>query len=137
MEWAAEEQAKGHIGNVTLNFVVSSLNYQDMPEVAKIAKRLNISASFWELRSWESSDMSRNVEKYAIFNENHPDHDKLVEVLKDPIFLSSWVVLNDVIKNSCPQETEKQRKKRLKEEEKYIKEMGFDKHIQRPTLDFY
>ncbi|MGN0014758.1 MAG: SPASM domain-containing protein [Candidatus Gastranaerophilaceae bacterium] len=137
LEWAAGEQAKGHIGNVTLNYVVSSLNYQDMAEAAKTAKRLNISASFWELRSWESSDMSKNVEPYAIFEESHPEHDKLVEVLKDPIFLSRWVVLNDVIKNSCPKETEKEAKKRIKEEEKYIKEMGFDKHISRPTLDFY
>lgn len=108
-----------------------------MPEVAKTAKRLNISASFWELRSWESSEMSRNVSKYAIFDECHPEHDKLVEVLKDPIFMSSWVVLNDIIKNSCPKETAAQRKKRLKEEEAFIKEMGFDKHIARPTLDFY
>ena len=137
VEWAANEQAQGRIGNVTLNYVVSSLNYMDMAEVAKTAKRLNISASFWELRSWESSDMSRNVEKYAIFNEDHPEHDKLVEVLKDPIFLSSWVVLNDVIKNSCPKETEKQRQKRLKEEEEYKIKMGFDKHISKPTLDFY
>ena len=57
--------------------------------------------------------------------------------MKDPIFLSSWVVLNDVIKNSCPKETAKQKAKRLKEEEQYIEEMGFDKHIARPSLDFY
>ena len=137
VEWAASEHAKGHIGNVTLNYVVSSLNYQDMPGFAKLAKKLNVSASFWELRKWESSEMSRNVEKYAVFNENHPEHEKLVEVLKDPIFLSSWVVLNDVIKNSCPKETAKQKAKRLKEEEQYIEEMGFDKHIARPSLDFY
>lgn len=137
VEWAAKEQAEGRIGVVNLNYVVSSLNYQDMAEFAKIAKRLNISASFWELRSWGTSDMSRNVEQYAIFNENHPEHDKLVEVLKDPIFLSSWVVLNDVLKNSCPKETAKQRNKRLIEEETYKKKMGFDKHICKPTLDFY
>lgn len=137
IEWAASQQAQGKIGSVIINFVVSSLNYKEMPEVAELAKKLNIIASFWELRSWNTSEMSENVEKYAVFCEEHPEHKNFVEIMKNPIFQSSWVVLNDVIKNSCPQETEKQKALRLKNEAKYRKQAGFDKHIQKPTLDFY
>lgn len=101
VKWAAEQLKIGNIDKCTLNYVVSSLNYQDMIEFAQFAKELNICASFWEVRNWQTSELSKDVSPYAIFEENHPEHYKLVETLKHPIFQSKNVVLNDVLKNLC------------------------------------
>lgn len=101
VKWASKQLKNGNIDKCTLNYVVSSLNYKDMILFAKMAKELDVTASFWEVRKWETSKLSKNVEPYAIFDEKHKEHSKLVEILKNPIFLDNHVVLNDILKKLC------------------------------------
>ena len=84
---------------MTLNFVVSSLNYQEMPAFAQMAVDLGVRASFWEVRNWCSSELSNDVSPYAIFDKNHPEHQKFLEVINNPIFKADKIVMNDILKN--------------------------------------
>ena len=63
------------------NFVVTSLNYKDMPKYAAMAKIYNAVPFFWEYRKNQSSQHLENVE---IWEENHPKHKDFVRVLKHP-----------------------------------------------------
>ena len=99
IKWVAKQQELGNITDCKLNFVVSSINYKEMPDFAKFALDLKVKASFWELRQFESSVLSKNIKPFAIFEENHPAHQKLVEVLQNPVFREKDIQLNDKLGN--------------------------------------
>ena len=111
IKWIARQKIYGNIEEIKLNFCVNSINYKDMVKFAQLAKKLNLIAEFWEVRGFDS---------IAVVEEDHPNHNELVEILKDPIFNSQWVMMNNKLRNLCPEETEEQKLQRIKEEEKYL-----------------
>lgn len=95
LKWLSEEKKKGKIPTVIINFVVNSLNYKEMPDFVQLAKDLDITASFWELQKWSgNTEMLKNYENYAVFNRKHPQFQDLLEILKNPIFDSSYCLFN-------------------------------------------
>ncbi len=66
---------------VYIHFVVSSLNYYEIPAFIELAERVNASPRFWEYRkdncTYEEKDNLYVVQK------DHPEHNKLLEVLKN------------------------------------------------------
>ncbi len=63
-----------------LNFVVTSLNYQDMPKFAALAKKYNAVPFFWEYRKPSGTP----IEDFFICRPEHKEHKKLIKVLKHP-----------------------------------------------------
>ena len=64
-----------------LNFVVTSLNYRDMPKFVEMAHKYGAVPIFWEYR--KTVDHKANSEFY-IFEEGHEEYPNLLKVLKHP-----------------------------------------------------
>ncbi len=84
--------------NVQLVFVVSSLNFREMPDFVDIAKKFNMKASFREYVPLLHTEMGQNGEKYTVLSEKKPMHKELLEVLKDKrLKTSEYCVFNSMI----------------------------------------
>ena len=66
-----------------IHFVVSALNYKEIPDFIRMAEKYSAKPYFWELRKvqylYESSDND------FIVDSNHPLHEDLKRVLRQPI----------------------------------------------------
>ncbi len=66
---------------VYIHFVVSSINYREIPQFVDIAHKYNASPRFWEFRQENCSyQMQENL---YVVNKDHPLHSDLLKVLKD------------------------------------------------------
>lgn len=90
---------KGKLENLSMTYVISSMNYKDLPGFVKLAEELGISAQLREFMNWgEASQMNIDFDKYDIINKNHPEHKAFCELLKQPIFKSELCLMDDVIR---------------------------------------
>lgn len=71
------------ISNAELVFVVSSLNFKEIPDFVDIAEKFGMRASFRDYVPYSHTEMGQNGEKYTVVNPEHPLHKELLEVLKD------------------------------------------------------
>jgi len=62
------------------SFVVSSLNYTDIPEFIKFAKSNNSDITFYKVLVWGMNE--QKFEKLNIFSPKHPLHNDLHDILK-------------------------------------------------------
>ncbi len=85
IEYITKLKNEGIIGSTTFNFVVNSYNYTEMPAFARFAMEHNAYASFWEIRNY-NQELADSYKELAIHLPEHPEHKKLLEVLKDSIF---------------------------------------------------
>ncbi len=69
-----------------LHFVVNSLNYKEMPAFVEFAQKYEAFPCFWELKQEICPYL--NLENIDIVNKNHPMHNDLLKVLKEPILLT-------------------------------------------------
>lgn len=97
LKWLSELKKKGEISELQLNFVVHKLNYKEMPGFVKIAENLDAIASFWEFRDWQT-EYARHYNDVAIFEPNHPEHDKFLSIITQEIFQSPNCKLNPLLK---------------------------------------
>ncbi len=72
------------ISNLIINFVVTAYNYQEIMPMVKFAKDNNATVTFVKLNKLENN--KQVYDKIAISEPNHPEHQKLLEILKNPIF---------------------------------------------------
>lgn len=114
----------GLIPEVLLNFVVSSINFKEMPDYVKMAQKLDFLATFWDFRNWETSKMCKDFEKYAVFEPNHPQHNELLEVLKDDILFSRWSNLNEIFMKLAPKYTKEMLEQRKEKDRLYDEQLG-------------
>lgn len=103
LAYISKMKKEGKIDYVSCNFVVHSLNYKEMPKFVKMAKKFGIIPSFWRFRKWgDGTEMSRNYEKYTVWEKDHKDYKKFLKVFKklkgmdteigwiDPLFQSLY-----------------------------------------------
>lgn len=90
-----KEQNK--VSDVVLTFVISSLNYQDLPKFVELAHSLGANPQMWEVRDVNNCQFCRDINKYNICSKSHPEHEKFLEVLKNPVFKKYNVITNDFI----------------------------------------
>lgn len=86
LKWLSEMKKSGKIEDVYMIFVMSYMNYHEMPAFLILATELNINALFKYYRPWGSSALDKEYKKMAIFESDHPEHYKLVKILKNKIF---------------------------------------------------
>ena len=90
---------KGIFKELSLAYVITPLNFRELPDFIKIINELEICGQLLEFRDWgEASEMNRNFKENDILDVNHPDHWEFVKVLQDPIFDSKFCQMNDVIR---------------------------------------
>lgn len=81
LTWAAQQQRSGDFEGVTINTVISAINYQEIPELIELAKCLDISISFSIYVPW-GTNLDASYSKYAIWEKEHPEHLLFVEILQ-------------------------------------------------------
>lgn len=85
IENITELRNKGLIRGLTFNFVVNSYNYKELADFARFAMDHNAYVCFWEIRDYKS-ELSTHYKELAVHLPEHPEHNKLIEVLQDDIF---------------------------------------------------
>lgn len=79
------ELRKKYDFGITLLFVTTSLNYQDIPDFIRFAENLNADWYISEYSDEQLQSCQKHPE-WVIINKNHPEHQKLIEVLHDKVF---------------------------------------------------
>lgn len=82
---------------VSLNFVISSINYKELPLMAEFCIENNVVGNFWEFRNWKSSAICEEYDKYNVTDPKHPEYLQLKELLQDEKFNHKKIVLNGVL----------------------------------------
>ena len=91
---------KGYFKEYSLAYVITPVNFRELPDFIKLLNKLKICGQLLEFRDWgDASEMNVNFKKNDILDTNHPDHKEFAELLKDPIFNSKYCQMNDVIRN--------------------------------------
>lgn len=88
---------KGILNDFGLVFVLSSVNYKDIPMFAEILEKHEISGDIWQFRDWQNSKMCSEYEKYNIVDPNHPEFEDFLEVLRDSRVKTEYLIKNDKI----------------------------------------
>ncbi len=77
------------------DFVVQKLNFTEMPKFARLAKSLGAEAFFSKIVSWDTYS-NEEFEKHAVWRPDHPDFEKLLEVLRDPSLREDHVMIGNL-----------------------------------------
>ena len=81
IEWLSDLKEKKKLGSLFLAFVVSTKNYEDIPNFVEFTKKYNAKALFWCCRDW-GGNLKNSDEQLDIWHPSHPKHQKLVSILK-------------------------------------------------------
>ena len=96
----SEHREEYGINFIQVVFIVSSLNYKEMPVFAKMVKDLGMVAVFCEYVPKPDTEMADDAEDYVIHEPSHPLHKDFLEVLNDPALnLGTYCFLNPLILN--------------------------------------
>lgn len=90
----------GQIEDLSLAYVISPVNFRELPDFVKLLNELEIVGQLLEFRDWgEASEMNINFYENDILRKDHSNHQEMVKILQDPIFDSEYCLMNDVIRN--------------------------------------
>jgi glycosyltransferase involved in cell wall biosynthesis/MoaA/NifB/PqqE/SkfB family radical SAM enzyme len=93
----AERRAAGEIASFKLAFVVQAANYREMPAFVDLARRFNVDhVEFSLIHHWSRAMSKEAFAEAQIWREDHPMHAAFLEILRDPTFDDSRVLLGDV-----------------------------------------
>lgn len=88
LNWIKENVDKGKIKKLFFVFVVTSLNYKEMPEFVEFAKKYNADAYFWGCSDW--GNVLKNSHSFlSVSTPNHPEFNEFLKVLKSCDFSQS------------------------------------------------
>lgn len=98
LEYVSELKKTGQIKYFNIMFVISALNYTEMVDFVKLAKKYGARACFWQYRDWGIKKIPpyRKMAVFEKYNRNYPD---FVRMLQDDIFKSSDCALEPQIEN--------------------------------------
>ena len=77
---------QGKINGLSINFVVHLMNYKEMPEFVKLAKKLDSTALFTTYRPWTSAEYHKRYNEVAVFEPTNKHYKELVKILHNPVF---------------------------------------------------
>ena len=100
LNFLSELKKERKLDRFILNFVVNAYNYKEMVPYMQMAQKIGATVGFLELLELETN--KDIYEKINIFNERHPEFNKFVKVLKNPIFRSEICTINDCMLNIKP-----------------------------------
>lgn len=81
IKWAKSLQDKQEIGFVKMNCVISSYNFDEIPDFIRFAQDLNIHVSFSMYYKWGTA-LDEEYDELTVWQKQNPRYDEFVEVLK-------------------------------------------------------
>jgi pyruvate-formate lyase-activating enzyme len=85
LEFVSGLRARQEVKSVVLAFVVQANNFREMPDFVKLAMRYGFDGvNFTNLRQWAFTE--KEYLKRAVHNSDHPEHQAMLQVLRDPAF---------------------------------------------------
>ena len=93
VKWLAKRKNEGKIKRIDLIFVISQINYKEAVDFAKMCKKLNVQMQIFKLCNFWGTKVSENFDKYAVFEKTHPEYNKFVKVINNPIFKEDFVLM--------------------------------------------
>ena len=100
VKYLSELKKQGYLSVLQLNFVVTAINYKEMKDFAKFAKKMDAKAFFINYhRQIDSDELEKQLD---ITNKEHPKYNQLVRILKDDIFKEDYCVVNDYLMELKP-----------------------------------
>ncbi|MGN0014288.1 MAG: radical SAM protein [Candidatus Gastranaerophilaceae bacterium] len=89
----------GKLNTFYLTFVVTALNYKELPNFVEFAYSVGAIPQAWGVRENLITEyLQKEISKYNlnILNKNHPEHQQFLEVLQNPIF-SKYELISDFL----------------------------------------
>lgn len=82
LKWLSERQRAGRIKELFMIFVLSSLNFRELPDFLRLTRQFGANPLIWDYKNWgvQSGLEARNL---AVFDPRHRDYPELVEILQD------------------------------------------------------
>ena len=101
LKFLSELKEKGKLNSFILMFVITSLNYKEIPQFITMAHSFNAVPQLWPVRQERDCKFcSDDFDKYDVSNPNHPEHQEYLKILQDPVFKKYKIITNDLI-SSC------------------------------------
>lgn len=95
VKYLAYLKKQGYLENLQLNFVVTSINFKEMKKFCKFAKTMDAKAFFINYhRQIDSNELEKQLDISLPDNKNY---NKLIKILKDPIFRDENCLVNDYL----------------------------------------
>ena len=88
----------GNIGEIWLNFVVSSYNYKEMISFMKLANHIKANVRFTEYRKWGNVELDNQYDNIAIFNPTHPEYENYYKIINNEIFNQPNCFINNILR---------------------------------------
>ncbi len=82
IKWMANESKEKRINKITINTVISDLNYKEIPKLVDFARKLDIFITISQYQYWGTS-FGKNYSDIAIWEKGHKNHKKFINILKD------------------------------------------------------
>ena len=96
LEFIGKLRVGGRIDNLIFVCVVQKLNYREIPDFVRMAKKFHADkAEFWQIRNWGTYSIEEFLD-HAVTYSNHPEYPALMDTLKDPIMNDPIVSWNDL-----------------------------------------
>ena len=86
-----------NFGKITLNMVVSVLNYKEIPLVAEFAKSNNIWLTVSQFCHW-GTKFGKDYKEVAVWDESHKDFNKFQNILKSPVLNYEKIFMSPLFK---------------------------------------
>ena len=100
VKYLSKLKQEGLIQNLQLNFVVTSVNYIEMKKFALFAKKMGAKAFFINYhRQIDDNNLEKELD---ITLSSHKKYNKLIKILRNPIFNEDFCYVNDYLKNLKP-----------------------------------
>ena len=97
LDFIAERRVASEIAIFKLAFVVQAANYREMPAFVELARRFNADqVEFSLIHHWSRAMSKEAFAEAQIWRADHPMHASFLEILRDPVFDDSRVLLGDV-----------------------------------------
>lgn len=84
LEWLAKAHSLGEIPSFIVLFVVTDLNFREMPAFAELAERLGAEVHFTAYRPHGDTTFAKSYAERAVFEKEHPAHLEFLATLAHP-----------------------------------------------------
>ncbi len=99
IKYLSELKKEGKLKGFALTFVLSSLNFKDLPDFVKIAVENDAYPNIWPIRPYNNCRVCNSQNKYDITIREHPRFNELLEILENPILKEHHLLINKQITN--------------------------------------
>jgi radical SAM protein with 4Fe4S-binding SPASM domain len=98
IEWAHEMLKAGKFGKISISVIVSIINYKEMVDLVKLAKKNDAYINFIAHVKWDTQ-LGRRVKKADIFEKKHLFYNSFVKIMQNDIFSYERCIIGPHFKN--------------------------------------